>query len=144
MRYPIKSILATARTVAMVGASSREEADSNLVLRYLTSHGYRVFPINPHSTEILGHAVYKSLKDLPEPPDVVQVFRPASEAPPIVDDAIAIGAGAVWMQLEIVNRPAAKKARAAGLLVVMDRCMKREHERLSQAPGWRQAARFVS
>ncbi len=74
----------------------------------------------------------------------MQVFRPASEAPPIVDDAIAIGAGAVWMQLEVVNRPAAKKARAAGLLVVMDHCMKREHERLSQAPGWRQAARLVS
>ena len=144
MRYPIKRILATARTIAMVGASSREEADSNLVFRYLTAHGYRVFPISPHGTEILGHAVYKSLKDLPETPDVVQVSRPASEAPPIVDDAIDIGAGAVWMQLEVVNRPAAKKARAAGLLVVMDHCMKREHERLSQAPGWRQMARLVS
>ena len=100
--------------------------------RYLIEHGYEVIPVNPHVSEVLGRRSYASLRELPEPPDVVDVFRRAEHVPAIVNDAIATGARAMWMQLGVTHREAARRARAAGLMVVMDRCMKREHERLAR------------
>ena len=130
MRYPIKKILSSSKTVAIVGLSTRPEHDSQLVAAYLSSHGYTVIPINPQATEIMGWKSYASLRDLPEPPDVVDVFRRAEAVPAIADDAIAIGTKVLWMQLGITHRAAAKHAREAGLMVVMNHCMKREHERI--------------
>ena len=130
MNEDIDEIINTARTVAMVGVSAKHESDSNMVGRYLLAHGYEIVPINPTADEILGRKTYGSLRDLAEPPDVVQVFRKPEAVPPIVEDAIAIGAKVVWMQLEIVNEEAAQIARNAGLLVVMDHCMKKEHEKM--------------
>ncbi|MBN1855725.1 MAG: CoA-binding protein [Dehalococcoidia bacterium] len=130
MRYPIKKILSNSKTVAMVGLSANPEHDSQLVAAYLSRHGYTVIPINPNASEIMGWKSYASLRDLPEPPDVVDVFRRAEAVPAIADDAITVGAKALWMQLGIVNTAAANHARAAGLMVVMNHCMKREHERI--------------
>jgi len=130
MRYPIKKVLSSSKTVAMVGLSAKPEHDSQLVATYLSAHGYTVIPINPNASEVMGWKSYASLRDLPEPPDVVDVFRRAEAAPSIAEDAIAIGAKTLWLQLGIVNQTAAKNARAAGLMVVMNHCMKREHERI--------------
>jgi predicted CoA-binding protein len=130
----IDEIINSAKTVAMVGVSAKHEADSNLVARYLTIHGYDIIPINPTVDEILGRKAHASLRDLEQPPDVVQVFRKPEAVPGIVEDAIAIGAKVVWMQLGIVNEEAAARAREAGLTVVMDHCMKREHERINGIP----------
>ena len=134
MYEEIDEIINSARTVAMVGVSAKHESDSNMVGRYLLAHGYEIVPINPTAGEILDRKAYGSLRDLPEPPDVVQIFRKPEAVPPIVEDAIAIGAKVVWMQLEIVNEEAAARAREAGLKVVMDHCMKREHERINGIP----------
>lgn len=133
MSYPIKKVLTTSKTVAIVGLSAKPESDSYAVARYLSDHGYDVIPINPSASEIMGRKSFASLRDLPEPPDVVDIFRRAEVAPEIVEDAIAIGAKAVWLQLGIVHPAAAKRAREAGLMVVVDRCMKREHERITGA-----------
>ena len=133
MSYPIKKILTGSRTVAIVGLSARPEQPSYEVAQYLLAHGYDVIPINPAASEILGRKSYASLRDLPAPPDVVDVFRRAEFVPEIVEDAIAAGAGAVWMQLGIRHPEAARRAREAGLMVVMDHCMKREHERITKA-----------
>jgi len=133
MAYPVRKILRDSRTVAMVGLSARPEQDSYRVARYLIDHGYEVIPINPSADQILGRKSYASLRDLPQPPDVVDVFRRAEFAPEIVEDAIAAKAKAVWLQLGLVHRDAARRAREAGLLVVMDRCMKREHECMTGA-----------
>ena len=134
MNEDIDEIINTAKSVAMVGVSVKHESDSNMVGRYLLAHGYDIIPINPASEEILGRKAYASLRDLKEPPDVVQIFRKPETVPPVVEDAIAIGAKVVWMQLEIVNEEAAARAREAGLKVVMDHCMKREHERINGIP----------
>jgi len=134
MYEEIDEIINTAKTVAMVGVSARHESDSNKVARYLTVHGYDIIPINPTADEILGRKAYGSLRDLQQTPDVVQIFRKAEAVPAIVEDAIAIGAKVVWMQLEIVHEEAAARAREAGLTVVMDHCMKREHERINGIP----------
>ena len=131
MSYPIKKVLSSSKTVAIVGLSAKPEQDSYMVACYLSDHGYDVIPINPSAGEILGRKSYASLRDLPAPPDVVDIFRRAQFAPEIVEDAIAIGAKAVWMQLGIVHPPAARRAREAGLMVVMDHCIKREHQRIS-------------
>jgi predicted CoA-binding protein len=133
MRYPIKRILTHSKTVALVGLSAKSEQDSYEVACYLLNHGYDVIPINPGFPEIMGRRSYASVRDLPEPPDVVDIFRRSEFAPEIVEDAIAIGAKAVWMQLGISHPAAAKRARDAGLMVVMNHCMKREHERLNGA-----------
>jgi len=130
----IDEIITSSRTVAMVGVSAKHEAESNMVGRYLLAHGYEIVPVNPTADEILGRRAYGSLRDLEAPPDVVQIFRKPEAVPPIVEDAIAIGAKVVWMQLEIVNEEAAERAREAGLKVVMDHCMKREHERINGIP----------
>jgi len=134
VRYPIKKVLTQSKTVAIVGLSAKPEQDSYKVAEYLSGQGYEVLPINPSASEILGRKSYSSLRDLPAPPDVVDIFRRAEFAPEIVDDAIAVGAKAVWMQLGVVHKEAAARAREAGLMVVMDRCMKREHQRITFCP----------
>ncbi len=132
MNDAIKCILRNAKSVAIVGLSAKPEQDSYLVACYLADHGYKVIPVNPGASEILGRKSYASLRDLPEPPDVVDIFRRAEFVPEIVDEAIAIGAKAIWMQLGITHCEAAKRAEAAGLSVVMDHCMKREHQRMGK------------
>jgi predicted CoA-binding protein len=127
----IERILKESSTVAIVGLSARTESDSNRVARYLKEHGYRVIPVNPTVDEVLGEKSYPTVQAIPEAPDVVDVFRAAEHAPAIVEDAIAAGAKAVWLQLGIVNKEAAERARQAGLLVVMDHCMMREHKKLA-------------
>src|SRR5579862_7112011 len=120
----IRAILERVRTIAMVGASSNWNRPSYFVMKYLQSKGYRVIPINPGiaGKQLLGETVYASLRDIPDKIDMVDVFRASDQAGPIVDDAIAIGAKVVWMQLGVRNDGAAEKAEAAGLEVVMNRC----------------------
>jgi len=123
-------LMRDARTIAVVGVSSRSDRPSNEVASYLMEHGFTVYMVNPRETEVLGQPVYASLRDLPEPVDIVDIFRRSPDVPPVVDDAIAAGAKAVWMQLEIVHEEAAARARDAGLEVVMDKCTKIEHAKL--------------
>jgi predicted CoA-binding protein len=127
------TILRTARTVAVVGLSPNPERPSHRVARYLQEQGYRIVPVNPTVESVLGERSYPSLAEIPEPVDVVDVFRRSEEVPPLVEEALRIGAKAVWMQEGVVHEEAAAKARAAGLAVVMDRCMLKEHSRLRQA-----------
>jgi predicted CoA-binding protein len=126
----MKEILLSAKTIASVGLSSNEEKESYWIAHYLKEQGYRVIPVNPTATEILGEKAYPNLESVPEKIDVVQVFRKSEDVPPVVDDAIKVGAKVVWMQEGIVNEQAAIKARAAGLQVVMDACMRATHRRL--------------
>ena len=125
-----EDILSEGKTIAVVGLSPRPERDSHLVAKYLKEHGYRIIPVNPMVDEVLGEKSYPDLKAIPERVDVVDVFRKAEDVLPIVDQAIEIGASAVWMQLGIVNEAAATRAREAGLGVVMDQCMLIEHKRM--------------
>jgi predicted CoA-binding protein len=113
--------------VAVVGLSPDAERPSFRVASYLKEQGYRIIPVNPKLSRILGETCYPDLTSIGGPVDVVDIFRRAEETPAIVDQAIAIGARAVWMQEGIVNETAAEKARGAGLLVAMDRCMRKEH-----------------
>ncbi len=122
-------ILQQSRTIAMVGLSANPFRPSHFVAIYLLSEGYNVVPVNPREQEILGRRCYPSLTEVPEPVDVVDIFRDPKAVPPLVDDAIAIGARVVWMQLGVINDEAAARARDAGLEVVMDACMKIEHAR---------------
>ncbi|WP_435103224.1 CoA-binding protein [Arhodomonas sp. AD133] len=126
----LRRILAENRTIAVVGLSPKWHRPSYFAGKYLLDHGYRVIPVNPGHEEILGQRSYPSLRDIPEPVDVVDIFRKSEDVPPIVDDAIAIGARVVWMQIGVIHEAAAERARAAGLEVVMDRCMKIEYARL--------------
>lgn len=126
----IRQLLATSRTVAVVGLSPKESRPSNMVARYLVNAGFHVVPVNPGQETILGLPCYPDLAAIPEPVEIVDIFRRAEEVGPVVDEAITIGARAVWMQEGIVNEAAAAKARAAGLIVVMDRCIKTDHQRL--------------
>ncbi|MEW6594965.1 MAG: CoA-binding protein [Thermodesulfobacteriota bacterium] len=126
----IRHLLATSRTVAVVGLSPKEARPSNMVARYLISAGFKVIPVNPGQETILGLPCYPDLASIPEPVDIVDIFRKADEVGPVVDEAVAIGARAVWMQEGVVNEAAAAKAKAAGLFVVMDRCIKTDHELL--------------
>jgi len=120
------------RTVAIVGASPNPERASYKVASYLTEHGYEVIPVNPNVQEILGKTSYPDLSSIPGKVEVVDIFRKSEEVMPIVEEAIKIGAKAVWMQEGVINEKAAAKARDAGLLVVMDKCMLKEHQRLTQ------------
>jgi predicted CoA-binding protein len=126
----LKDILTNNRVVASIGLSSDETKDSFGVCVYLQRAGYHIIPVNPHADKILGQRVYRSLIEIPSNIDIVQVFRPSAEAEGIVDAAIAKGARVVWMQEGIVNEAAAAKGHAAGLQVVMDRCMMQTHRRL--------------
>ena len=128
----IERLLKEAKVVAVVGVSRDPTKDSHIVARYLSQH-YRTYFINPHADEIAEQKVYASLKELPEVPDIVDIFRAPSKVPPIVDEAIEVGAKAVWMQVGIVNNEAAQKAKEAGLTVVQNRCMMVEHKRLKAA-----------
>jgi len=117
-----REILRTLHTYAVVGLSPKPHRDSHVVARFLQDHGYRVVPVYPGEESILGEKCYASLRDIPGRVDVVDLFRRSDAVPPFVDDAIAIGAKVVWMQLGVVHEEVAEKARREGLLVVMDRC----------------------
>ena len=126
----LREIFEQSRTIAVVGMSPNPDRDSHVVGRYLHQAGYRVFPVNPGAAEIAGLKCYRTLREIGEPIDVVDVFRRSELVPPVVDEAIAVGAKVVWMQDGVVHEEAAAKARAAGLTVVMDRCMLRDHRAL--------------
>ncbi len=125
----IPKVLKESKTIAIVGLSPHPERSSYQVARYLKEHGYKIIPVNPAVTEVLGKKSYPSLLDIPEPVDVVDVFRHAADIPPIVEDAIAIGARVVWLQEGIIHEESAQRAKSAGLKVVMDHCMMKEHRR---------------
>jgi predicted CoA-binding protein len=128
----IKILLTKAKTIAVVGLSTKESRPSNMVTRYLIEAGYTVIPVNPGQEEILGLPCYPSLTAIPGFVDIVNIFRRSEEVPPIVAEAIAIEAGAVWMQEGVIHDGAALKAKAAGLVVVMNSCLKMVHQGLVQ------------
>ena len=126
----IRQILEESKTVAVVGLSPKPERDSYEVAHYLQNAGYKIIPVNPMAKEILGEKVCPDLASIPEKVDIVDIFRRSELVGPIIDEAIAIGAKTVWMQLGVANEEAAQKASAAGLNVVMDLCILCEHRRL--------------
>jgi uncharacterized protein len=130
----VRTILRTSKVVAVVGLSDKPERSSYQVAAYLQRQGYRIVPINPNLAEVLGEPAYPSLRAVPAPVDVVDIFRKPDAVPEIVDQAIAKGAKAVWMQEGIAHNAAAEKARAAGLQVVMNKCMLKEHRLLASQP----------
>ena len=125
----IKRILEKSKTIAVVGLSPREERDSHRVAKYLQGQGYRIIPVNPNADEVLGERSYPDLTSVPDPIDVVDVFRRSEAVPEIVEEAIKVGARTFWMQQGVIHEEAAARAREAGLQVVMDRCMMIEHRR---------------
>jgi uncharacterized protein len=132
-----EKILASARTIAVVGLSPDPRRPSHGVARYLQRAGYRIIPVNPNIDEALGERAYPSLRQVPDPVDVVDVFRRSEFAGSLIDEAIAIKARAVWLQDGVVDEPAAARARAAGLDVVMNDCMMRRHARMFPSPSGR-------
>ena len=132
----LRRILAQSRVIAVVGLSPNWYRPSFFAAKYMQEHGYRVIPVNPQYAEVLGEKCYKSLKDIPERVDMVDCFRRTEEILPLCEDAIAIGARVLWQQIGVVNREAARKAEAAGLDVVLDRCVKIEHARLFGGLHW--------
>ena len=130
----MKDILLSANTVASVGLSSNDEKESYWIVFFLKEQGYRMIPVNPKATEIFGEKAYASLSEVPDEIDIVQIFRKPEDVPPVVEEAIKIGAKVVWMQEGIVNEEAAKMARDAGLKVVMNACMRATHKRLGLGP----------
>ncbi len=126
----IRDILATPRTVAVVGCSPRPERDSHEIAALLQARGHRVIPVNPTCGEILGETCYPSLREVPTPVDMVDVFRRSEEVSAVTDEAIAVGAKTLWLQLGVIDEAAALRAQAAGLTVVMDRCPAIEYRRL--------------
>jgi predicted CoA-binding protein len=125
----IKDLLEECQVVAVVGLSADEEKASHRVARYMQECGYRIIPVNPKESSILGEKAYPSLRDIPGKVDIVDIFRRAEDVPPLAEDAVAIGAKALWLQQGIVNQQAADTAEKAGLKVVMDRCIMTEHIR---------------
>ena len=134
----IKQVLGTVQTIAIVGVSASEAKPSHFVMKYMQGKGYRCIPVNPGlaGQTLLGEKVYADLKSIPEKVDMVDIFRNSEAAGGVSDEAIAIGAKVVWMQLGVVNAAAAKRAEAAGLTVIMDRCPKMEYSRFSGEFGW--------
>jgi predicted CoA-binding protein len=126
----IKEILENTDKVAIVGLSPKPDRDSNRVARYLMDKGYSVVPVNPGQKEILGERCYRSLEEIPFHVDLVNIFLNPVRIPPIVDQAIKIGAKVIWMQLDVIHEESAERARSAGLQVIMDRCIKVEHASL--------------
>jgi len=129
----LKALLTNATTIAMVGASSNPDKASHGIMQKLQKAGYKVIPVNPREAEILGERSYPSLVDIPERVDIVDVFRRAEDTPAIADEAVTIGAKALWLQTGIVNEDAAARAKAGGLEVVMDLCIGATHS-LLQVP----------
>ena len=125
-----EEILNRYKTVAVVGLSSNPERPSHRVARYLKEQGYRIIPVNPRETEVLGEKCYPDLCAVPEPIEVVDIFREAKAVPRVVAQAMYVGAKVIWMQKGIVHQAAAARARQAGMAVVMDRCMMKEHRRI--------------
>jgi len=124
-----RKVMERYKTIAVVGLSANAEKPGHFVPKYLKEHGYKIIPVNPTAKgEILGEKVYANLKEIPQKVEVVDIFRPPKDVPPIVEDAIAIGAKVVWMQEGIVNNAAAERAKAAGLQVIMDKCMMKVHK----------------
>lgn len=132
----IQRVVNTARSVAVVGLSGNELRASNFVGFYLKRHGFKVFPVNPREKEILGETSYPSLSDIPEPVDVVNVFRAPDAVPGIAREAVEIGAKALWLQFGVISEEGARIAEEGGLTVIMDRCMKIEHARYLGRMHW--------
>jgi uncharacterized protein len=132
----LRRILRESRVLAVVGLSADWYRPSYFAAKYMQEHGYRVIPVNPKYDTILGERCYKSLRDIPDKVDLVDIFRKTQDVMPIAEDAIAIGARVLWQQLGVKNEAAAQKARAAGLQAVMDRCVKIEHGRLFGGLNW--------
>ena len=129
MNAAIPELLRKAKVIAVVGLSSKKYRASHGVAEYMQKQGYRIIPVNPNETEVLGEKAYARLEDVPEHIDIVDIFRRSEFVKPVVASAIRIGASAVWMQEGVVDETAARKARDAGLAVVMDRCVLKEHQR---------------
>ena len=132
----LRRILARSRTLAVVGLSAQWYRPSYFAAKYMQDHGYRIIPVNPRYDEVLGEKCFPDLRSIPQPVDLVDCFRKSEDIPPLADDAIAIGAKVLWMQLGIVNEAAAQRASAAGLDVVMNRCVKIEHARILGGLNW--------
>jgi hypothetical protein len=132
----IQRVLHSARTIAIVGLSANPLRASNFVGFYLKRHGYRVIPVNPRESEILGEVSYPSLSDVPDPVDVVNVFRAPDALPAIAREAVAINAGALWCQFGVINEEGARFAEEGGLDVIVDRCLKIEHARYVGRMHW--------
>lgn len=132
----IQALLREAKTIAIVGLSTEKTKASNMVASYLLDKGYEVIPVHPKAQEILGKKAYPSVADIPFAVDIVDVFRPAEEADAIVEQAIQNGARAIWLQLRIINFPAADRAIEAGMMAVMDKCIKMEHGRYGGMLHW--------
>jgi hypothetical protein len=126
----IPEILTTSKTIAVVGLSNRRLRASYGVAEYMQQHGYRIIPVNPNVSEVLGEKCYARLEDVPEKIDIVDIFRRSEFVPELVESAIAIGARCVWMQEDVIHEAAAARAREAGLFVVMDSCILKQHLRL--------------
>jgi predicted CoA-binding protein len=132
----LRRILRQSRTIAVVGLSANWWRPSFFAAKYMQEHGYRMIPVNPQYPQVLGQKCYASMREIPEKVDIVDCFRRSEDIGPIADEAIAIGAKVLWMQLGVINHEAADKARKAGLDVVMDRCVKIEHARLFGGLNW--------
>ena len=132
----LRRILKTNHTIAVVGLSADWYRPSYFAAKYMQEHGFRIIPVNPKYDEILGEKCYPNLKAIPEPVDIVDVFRKPDDCVPIAQDAVAIGAKVLWLQLGVVNEEAARVAESGGLEVVMDRCVKIEYARLFGGLGW--------
>ena len=132
----LRRILQENRVLAIVGLSASWHRPSYFAAKYMLEHCYRVIPVNPQYTEVLGQKCYASLRDIPEKVDLVDVFRKTADVMPVADDAIAIGARVLWQQLGVKNQEAAARARAAGMETVLDRCVKIEHGRLFGGLNW--------
>jgi hypothetical protein len=128
----IAEILRVGRTIAVVGLSAKRYRPSYGVAEYMQRAGYRIIPVNPHETEVLGEKCYPDVESVPEPIDIVDIFRRSEFVPEIVEAAIRKGAKVVWMQEGVIHEEAARRAREAGLEVVMDRCILKDHRRLRQ------------
>jgi uncharacterized protein len=132
----LRRILKTTKTIAVVGLSAQWHRPSYFAAKYLQDHGYRIIPVNPMYDAVLGEKCYKTLREIPVPVDMVDCFRKSAEIPAIAEDAIAIGAKVLWMQLGVENPAARRRAEEAGLEVIENRCVKIEHGRFYGGLGW--------